>query len=41
MLCSCYSWQKGTSQNEVTSSTEEIKPVALSFVELHLAEGIS
>jgi len=29
------------SRGEVTSSSEEIKPVALTIVELHLAEGIS
>jgi len=32
---------KGMSRDEVTSSSEEIKPVALSIVELCLAEGIS
>ena len=32
---------KGASRDEATSNSEEIKPVALSIVELHLAEGIS
>jgi len=40
-LCSCCGWQKGMSQNEMTSSSEKIKPVALCIVELHFAEGIS
>jgi len=31
----------GTSEDEAMSSSEEIKPVALSIVELCLAEGIS
>ena len=34
-------WQKGTSQEEAMSSSEEIKPIALSIVELRLAEAIS
>ena len=43
-MCMCivhtyYSWQKGMSQDEATSNSEEIKPVALSIVELHLAAG--
>jgi len=38
MLCS---WRKGMSQDEVTSSSEEIKSVALCIVELRLAERIS
>jgi len=33
--------KKGTSQDEATLSSEEIKPVALSIVELCSAEGIS
>jgi len=33
--------EKGTSWDEVTLSSEEIKPIALSAVELRLAEGIS
>jgi len=32
---------KGTSPDEAMSNSEEIKPVALSIVELCLAEGIS
>jgi len=41
MLCSCCGWWKGMYRDEVKSSSEEIKPVALSIVELHLVEGIS
>jgi len=33
--------RKGTSLNEVTSSSEEIKPIALSLVELCLGQGKS
>ena len=33
--------KKGTSRDKTTQSSEEIKPVALSIVELRLAEGIS
>ena len=33
--------KKGTSQDEVMSSSEEIKPIGLSIIELCLAEGIS
>jgi len=42
-VCSCCGWQKGMSWDEVTSSSEEIKPIARSIAELHvcLAEGIS
>ena len=32
---------KGTSQAEVTSNSEKIKPVALTVIELCLSEGIS
>jgi len=32
---------KGTSRAEVTSSSEKIKPVALTIVDLHKSEGIS
>ena len=32
---------KGTSQAEVTSSSEKIKPVALAIIKLYLSEGIS
>jgi len=34
-------WRKGTSQDKATSNSGKIKPVALSIVELCLAEGIS
>jgi len=40
-VCSCYGWQKGTSQDEEMLSGEEIKLVALYIVELLLAEGIN
>ena len=33
-------WTKTISQDKATSSSEEIKPVALSIAKLHLAEGI-
>ena len=33
--------KKGMGQDKAMSSSEEIKPIALSIVELHLAEGIS
>jgi len=39
--CIYFSRPKGMCQDEVTSNSEEIKPIALSIVELHLAEGIS
>ena len=32
---------KGTSQAEVTSNSEKIKPVALAAIELCLSEGIT
>jgi len=32
---------KGTSQDEAILIIEEIKPVAISIIELHLSEGIS
>ena len=32
---------KGTSQAEVTSNSEKIKPVSLAITELRLSEGIS
>jgi len=41
MLCSCFGWQKGTSQDEASSSSEKTKPVALCIAELCLAEGIN
>ena len=34
-------WRKGMSRDKAISSSEEIKPVSLSIVELFLAEGIS
>jgi len=37
-VCIALQLAKGTSQDEATSSSEEIKPIALS---LHLAQGIS
>ena len=37
---SCFGWQKGTSQDEATLSSEEIKPVALASISLCLSEGI-
>ena len=41
MQCTFCCWQKYMSQDEVTSSSEEIKHAALSIVELNLGEGIS
>jgi len=38
---SCCGWQKGTSQDEVTLNSEEIKPVAVAIIKLCLSEGIS
>ena len=38
---SCCSWRKGTSPDEATLNSEEIKPVAIAIIELHLSEGIS
>ena len=40
LLCGYCGWRKGMSQEEAMLSSEEIKPVALSIVELCLAEGI-
>ena len=39
--CSCCGWWKGTSQDEATLISEEIKSVALAVLELCLSEGIS
>ena len=39
--CSCCSWWKGASQDEVTLISEEIKSAALAIFELCLSEGIS
>jgi len=36
-----WSMPKGTSQDEVTSKSETIKPLSLATIELHLSEGIS
>ena len=33
--------EKGTSRDEVTLNSEEIKPIALAVIELRLPEGIS
>ena len=41
LLCTCCDWWKGTSQDEVMSNSEEVKPIALTIVEICLAEGIS
>ena len=41
MHCTYCSLRKGTSQDEVTLNSEKNMPVALSIVELCLAEGIS
>jgi len=41
MHCPSCGWRKGTSWDEVTSNSEEIKPIATSIVELHLVEGIN
>ena len=38
--CNCCSWQKDTSLDEATSlKSEEIKPVVLAIIELHLFEN--
>jgi len=34
-------WQKGTSWDEATSSSQEIKPLVLSIAEFGLAESIN
>ena len=34
-------WQKGTYRDKVMLNSEEIKPVALTIIELRLSEGIS
>jgi len=39
--CSSCSWWKGTSQDEVTLISEEIKSLVLAILELCLSEGIS
>jgi len=41
MVVSCCGWQKGTSQDEATLNSEEIKPVALAIIELCLSEDLS
>jgi len=40
-LESCSGWRKGTSRDEATLNSEEIKPIALAIIKLHLSEGIS
>ena len=37
----CYGMPFGTSQAEVMSNSEKIKPVAFDVIKLHLSEGIS
>ena len=37
----CSGWQKGTSRDEATLNSEEIKPIALAVIELRLPKGIS
>ena len=37
---SCSGWWKGTSRDEATLNSEEIKPIALAVIELRLSEGI-
>ena len=39
--CSCFGWWKGTSRDDVTLISEEIKSVALAVFELCLSEGIN
>jgi len=39
--CNCCGWWKNTSPDEVMLNSEEIKPVAIAIIELHLSEGIS
>ena len=38
---SCCGWWKGTSPDEATLNSEEIKPVARAIIKLRLSEGIS
>ena len=40
-MMGCCSWWKGTSQDEATLNSEEIKAVAIAIIELRLSEGIS
>ena len=37
---SYWGWWKGTSPDEATLNSEEIKPVAITAIKLHLSEGI-
>ena len=41
--CKRWNWQKGTSLNEMTLNSEEIKPLAIASIELHLtvSESVS
>ena len=41
MHCTYWGWQKDTSRDEVMLYSEKTEPVALSIVELCLAEGTS
>jgi len=40
MHCTYCGVPKGTSQDEATSNSEKIKPVALAVIKLRLSEGI-
>ena len=35
----CWGWRKGMSSDKATLNSEEIKPVAIAIIELHLSEG--
>ena len=37
----CCGWWKGISTDEATFNSEEIKPVAIAIIKLHVSEGIS
>jgi len=37
---SCSGWEKGTSRDETMLNSEEINPIALAVIEVHLSEGI-
>ena len=41
MHCTYCGMPKGTSQEEATSNSEKIKPIALAVIESGLSEGIS
>ena len=38
---SCSGWWKGTSPDKAMLNSEEIKPIALAVIKLHLSEGVS